>query len=134
MFSVPKISQRKVTIFLHGYRCRYIKAALHKPGPPSRSYYANPYICKGLSSTKIIPDLRPHTDAFISVSFQFLQQTGLIQINTLLSIYLSVFIQEIHMKCMELSSSVSAARIRLSKSSTTFVYSETFGVPFCTST
>ena len=27
-----------------------------------------------------------------------------------------------------------AARIRLSKSSTTFVYSETFGVPFCTST
>ena len=101
-FLYRKISQRKITIFLHGYRCRYIKASLINQVRHLVHIYANPYICKGLSSTKIIPDLRPHTDAFISVSFQFLQQTGLIQINTLLSIYLSVFIQKIHMKCMEL--------------------------------
>ena len=101
-FLYRKISQRKITIFLHGYRCRYIKASLINQVRHLVHIYANPYICKGLSSTKIIPDLRSHTDAFISVSFQFLQQTGLIQINTLLSIYLSVFIQKIHMKCMEL--------------------------------
>ena len=87
---------------MHGYRCRYIKASLINQVRHLVHIYANPYICKGLSSTKIIPDLRPHTDAFISVSFQFLQQTGLIQIHTLLSIYLSVFVQEIHMKCMKL--------------------------------
>ena len=101
-FLYRKISQRKVTIFLHGYRRRYIKAGLINRIRHLVHIYANPYICKGLSSTKIIPDLRPHTDAFISVSFQFLQQTGLIQIHTLLSIYLSVFVQEIHMKSMKL--------------------------------
>ena len=101
-FLYRKISQRKVTIFLHGYRCRYIKAGLISQVRHLVHIYANPYICKGLSSTKVIPNLRPHTDTFISISFQFLQQTGLIQIHTLLSIYLSVFIQEIHMKCMEL--------------------------------
>ena len=97
-----KISQRKFSIFSHGYRCRYKKAGLINQIRHLIHIYANPYICKGLSSPKFKPDLRPHTGAFIGISFHFLQQAGQIQINTFLSIYLPIFIQKIHMKCVEL--------------------------------
>lgn len=52
MFSVPKNLPEKSYHLLDGYRCRYIKAGLINQVRHLVHIYANPYICKGLSSTK----------------------------------------------------------------------------------
>ena len=81
-----KIPQRKFSILLHGYRCRYKKAGIIKRNCYLIQLNSHPYRCKRLSSTKTKPDLIPHNDTFISISFVFPQQGIQTQIYTFLRI------------------------------------------------